>query len=100
MKFDICYGLYQIERSLIQEQSIEMQSGELWDSFRSLFNLRLDFGNGKPHSWHVDIDSRKLTFSYLVTFSCRAMPWQSNLMKDDGLSTIEAKFIIATDVSK
>jgi len=44
-----------------------------------------------------DVDSRKSTSDYLITFVGRVVAWQSRLQKCVALSTIEVEFIgIAT----
>ena len=44
-----------------------------------------------------DIDSRKSTSSYLITFAGGAVAWQSRLRKCVALSTTEAEFIAITE---
>ena len=43
-----------------------------------------------------DIDSRRSTSDYLVTFAGRVIAWQSRLQKCVDLFTIEAEFITTT----
>lgn len=47
-----------------------------------------------------DVDSRKSTSGYLVTFAGGAVSWQSKLQKCVALSTTEAEFIAATEACK
>jgi hypothetical protein len=47
-----------------------------------------------------DIDSRKSTSGYLITFAEGAVSWQSKLQKCVALSTTEAEFITATEACK
>ncbi|CAL2256840.1 unnamed protein product [Prunus armeniaca] len=47
-----------------------------------------------------DLDSRKPTSGYLITFSGGAVSWQSKLQKCVALSTIEAEFITTTEACK
>ena len=47
-----------------------------------------------------DIDSRRSTSGYLVTFAGGAVAWQSRLQKCVALSTTEAEFISATEACK
>ena len=47
-----------------------------------------------------DVDSRKSTFGYLITFSRETMSWQSKLQKCVALSTIETEYIAFTEASK
>ncbi|XP_073061797.1 secreted RxLR effector protein 161-like [Primulina eburnea] len=47
-----------------------------------------------------DVDSRKSTSGYLITFAGGAVSWQSKLQKCVALSTTEAEFIAATEACK
>ena len=47
-----------------------------------------------------DVDSRKFTSGYLITFSGGTMSWQSRLQKCVALSTIEVEYIAFTKASK
>ena len=47
-----------------------------------------------------DVDYKKSTSDYLITFSGGAMSWQSRLQKCVALSTIEAEYIVITKASK
>ena len=47
-----------------------------------------------------DIDSRKSTSGYLITFAGGAVAWQSRLQKCVALSTTEAEFIAITKACK
>ena len=47
-----------------------------------------------------DVDSRKITSRYLITFSGRVMSWQPRLQKCVTLSTTEAEYITITKASK
>jgi len=56
--------------------------------------LGLSFGSGKPmlvgytnYDMAGDVDTRKSTSSYLITFSGGAVSWQSRLEKCIALST-------------
>ena len=44
-----------------------------------------------------DVDSRKSTSRYLITFIGRVVPWQSKLQKCVALSTIEAVYIAVAE---
>ena len=64
----------------------------------------LCFGDGKPmldgftdSDMAGDIDSRKSTSGYLMTFAGGAVAWQSKLQKCVTLSTTEAEFIAITE---
>jgi hypothetical protein len=48
----------------------------------------------------VDIDSRKSTLGYLITYSGGAVSWQSRLHKCVTLSTIEAEYIAIIEAAK
>ena len=47
-----------------------------------------------------DIDSRKSTTKFVFTLGGTAISWASNLQKIVALSTIEAKYVAATEVRK
>ena len=47
-----------------------------------------------------DIDTRKSTSGYLITFSGGAVSWQSKVQKCVVLSTTEAEYIAATEACK
>jgi hypothetical protein len=67
----------------------------------------LCFGNGKQVldgftnvDMAGDIDSRKSTSGYLITYSRGVVSWQSRLQKCVALSTTEAEFIAITEAAK
>ena len=67
----------------------------------------LCFGNGKAmldgftdSDMAGDVDSRKSTSGYLMTFAGGAVAWQSKLQKCVALSTTEAEFIAITEACK
>ena len=47
-----------------------------------------------------DVDSRKSTSGYLITFAWEAVSWQSKLHKCVALFIIEAEFIATTEACK
>ena len=47
-----------------------------------------------------DVDSRKSTSGYLITFSGVVVSWQSRLQKCVALSTTEAEYIAIIETSK
>ena len=47
-----------------------------------------------------DVDSRKSTSGYLITYSYGAVSWQSRLQKCVAFFTTEAEFIAATEACK
>ena len=70
-------------------------------------SLRLTFGGGKPEligytdsDMATDVDTRKSTSGYLMTFSGGAVSWQSRLQKCVALSTTEAEYVAATKACK
>jgi len=74
---------------------------------RGTSNLKLCFGIRKPvlcgytdSDMAGDVNSRKSTSSYLITFAGRAVAWQSRLQKCVALSTTEAEFIATTEACK
>jgi hypothetical protein len=67
----------------------------------------LCFGNGKQvldgftdADMVGDIDSKKSTSGYLITYSGGAVSWQSRLQKCVALSTTEAEYIAITEAAK
>ena len=69
--------------------------------------MSLCFGKGEPildgftdSDMAGDIDSRKSTSSYLITFAGGVVAWQSRLQKCVALSTIEAEFIAIIEACK
>ncbi|GMI85509.1 cysteine-rich RLK (RECEPTOR-like protein kinase) 8 [Hibiscus trionum] len=74
---------------------------------RGTSNMKLCFGNEKPilvgyidSDMVGDIDSRRSTSGYLITYSGGVVAWQSRLQKCVALSTIESDFIAATEACK
>ena len=47
-----------------------------------------------------DIDTRKSTLGFILTFTGRATSWQSKLQRCIALFTIEAEYIATTEVYK
>ncbi|CAL9012342.1 unnamed protein product [Prunus brigantina] len=68
-------------------------SREHWNAVKWI--LRYLRGTSK-----MNLDSRKSTSGYLITFSGGAISWQSKLHKCVALSTTEAEFIVATEACK
>ena len=69
--------------------------------------MSLCFGKGEPildrftdSDMVGDIDSRKSTYGYLITFAWGAMAWQSRLQKCVALSTTEAEFLVIIEACK
>ncbi|KAL4016323.1 hypothetical protein IC575_023971 [Cucumis melo] len=74
---------------------------------RGTSSLKLTFGDGKlvligytDLDMAGDIDSRKSTVGYFMTFIGGAASWQSRLQKCVALSTTEAEYIVATEACK
>ena len=74
---------------------------------RGTSNVCLCFGDGKTllkgstdADMAGDIDSRKSTSGYLMTFSGEAISWQSKLQKCVALSTTEAEYITVAEGCK
>lgn len=70
-------------------------------------DMKLGFGDDKAvlvgysdSDMAGDIDSRKSTSGYMVTFAGGAVSWQSRLQKCVALSTTEAEFIAVTEACK
>ena len=74
---------------------------------RGTSKLKLTFGGGKPilvgytdSDMAGDVDNRRSTSGYLMTFSGGAVSWQSRLQKCVALSTTEAEYIAAAEACK
>ena len=74
---------------------------------RGTSKLRLSFGSGEPvlvgytdADLAGDVDTRKSTSGYLITFAGGAVSWQSRLQKCVALSTTEVEFIAAKEAYK
>lgn len=74
---------------------------------RGTSQLCLCFGSKKPvlvgytdADMAGDVDKRKSTSGYLVTFSGGAVAWQSKLQKSVALYTTEAEFMAITEACK
>ena len=74
---------------------------------RGISDLRLTFGSEKPMlvgytdlDMAGDMDSRKSTSRYLITFLGGDVSWQLRLQKCVALSTTEAEYIAATEACK
>ena len=74
---------------------------------RGTSKLKLTFGSGKPvligyidSDMAGDVDNRKSTSGYLMTFLGGAVSWQSRLQKCVALSTTEAEYIAAAEACK
>ena len=74
---------------------------------RCTSKLKLTFGSGKPvlvgytdSNMVGDVDNRRSTSGYLMTFSGGVVSWQSRLQKCVAFSIIEAEYIVATDACK
>ena len=75
--------------------------------FKGTSKACLCFGSNKPIlkaytdvDWAGDVNARKSTSGYLVTFAGGAVSWQSKLQKCVALSTTEAEYIAITEASK
>ena len=87
---------------------------EHWVAVKRIFRylhgtskICLYFGDAKPvlagytdADMAGDVDSRKSTSGYLITFAGGAVSWQSKLQKCVALSTTKAEFIAATEACK
>ena len=74
---------------------------------QGISKICLCFGDAKPvlagytdADMAGDVDSRKSTSGYLITFAGGAVSWQSRLQKCVTLSTTEPEFIAATEACK
>ena len=74
---------------------------------RGTAKLKLTFGSGKlvlvgytDSDMAGDVNNRKSTSGYLMTFSGGVVSWQSRLQKCVALSTIEAEYIAVAEACK
>ena len=74
---------------------------------RGTFKICLCFGTDKPMlvgcidaDMVGDVDSKKSTSGYLITFLGEIVSWQSRLQKCVALLTIEGEYIAITEASK
>ncbi|RVW40094.1 Retrovirus-related Pol polyprotein from transposon TNT 1-94 [Vitis vinifera] len=74
---------------------------------RGTSKLKLTFGSGKPilvgyndSDMAGDVDNRRSTSGYLMTFSGGVVSWQSRLQKCVALSTTKAEYIAAAEACK
>nr|CAN61719.1 hypothetical protein VITISV_044026 [Vitis vinifera] len=74
---------------------------------RDTFKLKLTFGSGKPvligytdSNRAGDVDNRRSTSDYLMTFLGGVVSWQSRLQKCVALFTIEVEYIAAVETCK
>ena len=70
---------------------------------RGTSKIYLRFGDGKPVLYGYtdadmagDVDTRKLTSGYMMTFAGGAVSWQLKLQKCVALSSTEAEYIATT----
>ena len=74
---------------------------------RGTSKLKLTFRGGKPilvgyidSDMAGDVDNRRSTSDYLMTFSGGVVSWQSRLQKCVALYTTEAEYIAAAEACK
>ena len=78
-----------------------------YEIFVRHFQVEIHFWSGKPvligytdSDMAGDVDNRKSTSGYLMTFSGGAVSWQSRLQKCVALSTTEAEYIAIAEACK
>ena len=67
----------------------------------------LQFGSGKPQlegftnsEMSVDVDTRRSTSGYVMTYVGGAVSWQSRLQKSVALSTTKAEYMVSVEARK
>jgi len=105
---DIAHVVTVVSRFL-SNPSIEHWKALKWilRYLRGTSNLKLCFGIGKPvlcsytdSDTAGDVDSKKSTSGYLITFVGGVVAWQSRLQKCVALFITEAEFIAITEACK
>ena len=105
---DIAHAVGVVSRFL-SDQGKEHYAAVKWilRYLQGTSKMSLCFGKGEPildgftdSDMAGDIDSRKSTSGYLITFAGGAVAWQSRLHKCVTLSTTEAEFIAITEACK
>lgn len=105
---DIAYAVGAVSRFL-SKPGKEHWNAVKWIMryLRGTSKMSICFGSEKPTivaytdaDMAGDVDSRKSTSGYLVTYSGGAVAWQSRLQKCVALSTTEAEYVAATEACK
>ncbi|WJZ81333.1 hypothetical protein VitviT2T_001181 [Vitis vinifera] len=105
---DIAYAVGVVIRFLSNPGRLHLEAIKwIMRYLRGTSKLKLTFGSGKPvlvgytDSYMAgDVDNRRSTSGYLMTFSGGVVSWQSRLQKCVALSTTEAKYIAVAEACK
>ena len=105
---DIAYAVGVVSRFLSNPRRQHWEAVKwIMRYLRGTSKLKLTFGSGKPvligytdSDMARDVDNRKSTSGYLMTFSGGAVSWQSRLQKCVALSTTEAEYIAVAEACK
>ncbi|RVW22327.1 Retrovirus-related Pol polyprotein from transposon TNT 1-94 [Vitis vinifera] len=105
---DIAYAVGVVSRFLSNPRRHHWEAVKwIMRYLRGTSKLKLTFGSGKPilvgytdSDMAGDVDNRRSTSGYLMTFSGGAVSWQSRLQKCVALSTTEAEYIAAAEACK
>ena len=107
-RLDIAYVVGVVSNFLSNPRRLHWEAVKwIMRYLRDTSKLKLTFGSGKPvligytNSNRVgDVDNRRSTSDYLITFLGGVVSWQSRLQKCVALSTTEAEYIAAAEACK
>ena len=107
-RLDIAYVVGVVSRFLSNLGRLHWEAVKwIMRYLRGTSKLKLTFGSGKPvlvsyidSDMIRDIDNRRFTSGYWMTFSGGVVSWQSKLQKCVALSITEAKYIVAAEACK
>ncbi|RVW26208.1 Retrovirus-related Pol polyprotein from transposon TNT 1-94 [Vitis vinifera] len=105
---DIAYAVGVVSRFLSNPGRLHWEAVKwIMRYLRGTSKLKLTFGSGKPvlvgytdSNMVGDVDNRRSTSGYLMTFSGGVVSWQSRLQKCVALSTTETEYIVAAKACK
>ena len=105
---DIAYAVAIVSRFLSNPGRLQWEAVKwIMRYLRGTSKLKLTFGNGKlvlvcytNSHMAMDVDNRRSTSGYLMTFLGGAVSWQSRLQKCVALHTTEAEYIAAAEACK
>ena len=105
---DIAYAVAIVSRFLSNPGRLQWEAVKwIMRYLRGTSKLKLTFGNGKlvlvcytNSHMAMDVDNRRSTSGYLMTFSGGVISWQSRLQKCVALSTRETEYIATAEACK
>ncbi|WKA07403.1 hypothetical protein VitviT2T_025235 [Vitis vinifera] len=105
---DIAYAVGVVSRFLSNPGRLHWEAVKwIMRYLQGTSKLKLTFGSGKPvlvgytdSDMSRDVDNRRSTSGYLMTFSGGVVSWQSRLQKCVALSTTKAEYIVVAEACK